>query len=254
MLSQLWRGLGTAFFLSVIGLGGTLLSVTVFPAIVFCVREPNRRRRALQTTLHYLFRLYCSSINILGLADIKFTGLERLADLKGHLIIANHPSLLDVVMIMACVRDVQCVVKSKLWSHPFFGLTVRGAGFIRNDLPPEIMVEQCKQSLANGQNLIIFPEGTRTTPNQNPKPQRGFANLALFAMADILMIDISCDPPILFKGNPWWHVPIKKSRIRLNIGEIIPIAPYLAYEHRGIAARKLTEFVEQYYRKDKSCD
>jgi 1-acyl-sn-glycerol-3-phosphate acyltransferase len=129
-------------------------------------------------------------------------------------------------------------------------MTVRGAGFIRNDLPPEALLNACCESVKRGQNLIIFPEGTRTGPGTNPKPQRGFANLALFAKADLQMLTIVCEPPILYKGNPWWRVPVERSRISLTVGERVPIAPFLEHGFNSIGARKLTSFVENYYRRD----
>ena len=250
MADRIWRGLGTALFLSIIGLGGTFLSLTVFPVIYVFTDDQRKRRLRAQTVLHYAFRVYLAAIRALRLGYIEFFELERLSGLRGHIIIANHPSLLDVVMIMACVRDVQCVVKAGLWSQPFFRMTVRGAGFIRNDLPPEALLRACCEALESGQNLIVFPEGTRTPPNANPKPQRGFANLALFAKADLQMLTISCEPPILYKGSPWWRVPVEKTRISLTVGERVQIAPFLEYGFNSIGARKLTSFVENYYRRN----
>lgn len=250
LADRVWRGFGTALFLSIIGVGGTLLSLTVFPLIYILTADPSKRRLRVQSVLHYAFRTYLAAISGMRLAQFEYHGLELLAGLQGHIVIANHPSLLDVVMIMACVRNVQCVVKAGLWSHPFFRMTVRGAGFIRNDLPPEELLRACCDSLARGQNLIIFPEGTRTAPYANPKPQRGFANLALFAKADLQMITITCEPPILYKGNPWWRVPLERSKITLAVGERVAIASFLEYDFNSIGARKLTSFVEKYYRKD----
>ncbi len=150
-------------------------------------------------------------------------------------------------MIMAAAPAVQCVVKASLWNHPFFRLTVGGAGFIRNDLQPEALMQACADSLRAGQNLIIFPEGTRTVPGSPPRLQRGFANLAVRTEANLQLLTITCNPPILFKGNPWWRVPERRSHFRLKVGEQVDIQEFLRYPYRTLGARKLVSFVDRYY-------
>ena len=244
---QVWRALGVGLFLALIGVGGTLLAVTVFPLLALISRNPETRRRRIQGMLHHLFRLYCRGIDLLRVADVEFVGTERLGDLSGTLIIANHPSLLDVVMIMALVPRVQCVVKAGLWSNPFFRLTVAGAGYIRNDLPPERLLEACLEGLRRGETLIVFPEGTRTPLGALPRFQRGFANLATLAPSDLQTIFIEVDPPLLAKGQVWWRAPQRRTRFRLEVGERIPIAAFLDQPFRPIAERHLVRHLEVLY-------
>ncbi len=246
-IGRIWRGFGTALFLSLIGLGGSLMTLTVFPLVALVFRSPERRHYAFRQVIHHTFRAYCGAIHRMGIARIEFVEAQRLKSLRGHLLIANHPSLLDVVMIIASTPNVQCIVKAALWKHPFFRLTVGGAGFIRNDMEPEALLLACDDALRRGQNLIIFPEGTRTSPGALPRLQRGFANLAIHTRADLQLITITCTPPILFKGNPWWHVPERRSHFRLSVGEQVDIEEYLRYPYRTLGARKLMTFVENYY-------
>ncbi len=245
--SRLWRGFGTALFLALIGLGGTAMALSVFPLIALVVRAPDSRQRQVQWVMHQTFRLYCGAIKRMRIADLEFVGTERLKDLRGTLIVANHPSLLDVVMIMAALPSVQCVVKAGLWRNPFFRLTVSSAGYIRNDLPPEQLVEACVDVLRSGKNLIVFPEGTRTVPGTSPRLRRGFANIATLAEANLQLVTITCDPPVLHKGNPWWHVPERRSHFRMEVGERLEIDQFLRHSFRPLSARKLVSFVENYY-------
>lgn len=244
---QIWRGFGTALFLTLVGVGGTLMAVTLFPLITLLTRNPDIRRTRIQTLLHHTFRLYCAAIQALRLADISFSGTEKLQKLRGTLLIANHPSMLDVVMIMATLPHVQCVVKANLWRNPFFRLTVSGAGYIRNDLPPDDFVAACAHALQQGQNLIIFPEGTRTLPGTLPRLRRGFANIATIAEANVQLLTLRCDPPILYKGHPWWIVPKDRSSFHLSVGECLDIKQFMVYPFRALAARKLAEHVNDYY-------
>ena len=222
-VARLWRGFGTALFLCLIGLGGSLMALTVFPLISLSCRAPEHRRQRIQRALYLVFRVYCTAIHVMGIARIEFVDTNRLKTLRGHILIANHQSLLDVAMIMAAAPAVQCVVKASLWNHPFFRLTVGGAGFIRNDLEPEALMQACADSLRAGQNLIIFPEGTHTVPGSPPRLQRGFANLAVRTEANLQLLTITCDSSIMFNGNPWWRVPERRSHFRLKVGEQVDI-------------------------------
>ena len=246
-LELLWRSFGTGLFLAIIGVGGSLMAMTVFPLTALLTRDRERRRRRIQWVLHMSFRLYCRAIHLMKVADVRVEGAERLKDLRGAMIVANHPSLLDVVMIMAAVPNVQCVVKGALWKNPFFRLTVEGAGYIRNDLEPEDLVRSCIETLRAGNNLIVFPEGTRTVRGQPMKLHRGFANIALLAEADLQMIRISVEPPLLHKGNPWWRVPEKRTEFHMKVCDRLDIKQFMGYRFRSQSSRRLVGFIEEFY-------
>lgn len=246
-LDLIWRGFGTGLFLALIGIGGSFLALTVFPVITLVTRDRERRRSTIQFVLHHSLRLYCFGIHLFRVADVRLKDVERLRDLKGVLIIANHPSLLDVVMIMAATPNVQCVVKGGLWRNPFFRFTVEGAGYLRNDLPPEQLMEACVATLKAGYNLILFPEGTRTVRGTPMRLHRGFANIALEAGADLQLITMTCEPPMLHKGNPWWRAPVTRTTFMMEVGERLDIKRFFGYRYRSLSARKLVEFIENYY-------
>ena len=246
-IERLWRRLGVGFFLGLIGCGGTLLAFTIFPLVALLSRDPALRRARIQRIIRQCFRAYCAALHRMRIADIEFEGADKLRDLRGTLIIANHPSLLDIVMIMSVTPDVQCVVSAKLWRNPFFRFTVEGAGYIRNDMEPEALMDACVESLRRGANLVIFPEGTRTQPGGPIHFRRGFANIATLAGSDLQLVEITCSPPILFKGNPWWRVPEERTKFRMAVGELVEIDSYLTYRWRSLGARKLVAHLENHY-------
>jgi 1-acyl-sn-glycerol-3-phosphate acyltransferase len=247
IIDRFWRGFGTGLFLAIIGVVGSLMALTLFPLL--CLVSPNRviRQRRFQYLLKLAFKLYCLGIRLTGTAAITLVGTEKLKDLRGVLVVANHPSLLDVVLIMSAIPRAQCIVKAALWNHPFFRFTVRGADYIRNDLDPEQLLATCKATLAAGNNLIVFPEGTRTRPGEPLKLTRGFANIATLAEADIQLVTITCDPPILYKGGTWWKVPEARPRFVMEVGERLDIQHFLRYRSRPLAARKLVAFIDDYF-------
>lgn len=246
-LDRLWRSFGAGLFLSAIGLGGSVLALTVFPLIALATPDRERRRRRIQAVMHRSLAVYCRAIHLLRMADVEMIGTERLRGLHGTLIIANHPSLLDVVMIMAALPNVQCVVKGGLWRNPFFRLTVEGAGYIRNDQPAEALVAACVATLKAGNNLIIFPEGTRTRPGCAPRFQRGFATIAVEARADIQLIRLHVDPPLLHKGQPWWQAPPTRTRFRMHVCGVLDTKPFCDHLQRSISTRRIVSMIERFY-------
>ncbi|TGS61286.1 hypothetical protein, partial [Mesorhizobium sp. M1C.F.Ca.ET.176.01.1.1] len=94
-------------------------------------------------------------------------------------------------------------------------------------------------------------EGTRSVPGQPPRLQRGAANIAVRGRLDITPVRITCTPPTLTKGQKWYRVPSRRFHVRLQIGEDIPIAPFLADDDspRGdaLAARRVTEHLSRYF-------
>ena len=243
-LDYLWRQGGTGLAFAVIFFGGGVLAATVLPLLAMIPGDQQKRSRWVVGTT---FRFYLGMLQFLGLIHLQIEGAEKLREPGGRLVIANHPSLLDVVMLMAVLPRQQCIVKHELWNHRFLGPLMRRAGYIRNDLDPEQLVDACQKSLALGDSLIIFPEGTRSQPGKSPQFRRGIANLATLTGAPIQLVVITCDPPTLIKGEPWWRVPSRRPRFRLMTGDCLDAATYRKHPHRSIAARRLTRRLEQYY-------
>ena len=112
-----WRWLGTAFSYLVFGLGGLVFTILAVP-VLFCLPGGKlvRARRA-QKSLHYLLRAYVRMMSLLGVVSYQIEGIEKLRG--SRLILANHPSLLDVVFLIALVPNACCVVKGKLTRNFF---------------------------------------------------------------------------------------------------------------------------------------
>ena len=136
----------------------------------------------------------------------------------GRLIVANHPTLLDVVLLVSQMPAVDCIVKRGLWRNPFLRWPVAWAGYLPNS-EGEALIEECSATLRRGHSLLVFPEGTRTVPGKPLHMQRGAAHIALAAGCDILPVTIACDPPTLFKGNPWYRVPSRRFHLHVVVGD-----------------------------------
>jgi 1-acyl-sn-glycerol-3-phosphate acyltransferase len=246
-LNYIWRLAGTGVAFAALFGGGALLALTTFPIVHLTTPPGNRRRERNQVLIHLLFRLYIGMLQFLRLIDLEVSGADKLKDGAGRLIVANHPSLLDVVLLMALVRRAQCVVKKELWESRYLGRLVRGAGYIRNDLELDAMLTACRTALAEGNSLIIFPEGTRSVPREPIHLRRGFANIATLLQARIQLVTITCEPPTLVKGERWWIIPPRRPLFRVEVGDCLDAAGWLDCKYRSLAVRKLVRHVEDYY-------
>lgn len=246
-LDRAWRFAGTAVAFPLLFGGATVVAGVVFPILQAVTPEGSLRRERNQNLVHVLFRIYIALLRALRLVDIEIEGRERLGTGPARIIVANHPSLLDVVVLMALVRRAQCVVKHELWQSPYLGRLVRGAGYIRNDLDSDTLIEACRTALARGNHLIIFPEGTRSVPGEPIRFRRGFANIATCLGAEVQPVTISCSPATLTKGEKWWAIPERRPRFRVEVGERLNTGPWLSCEHRPLAVRKIVRHFEEYY-------
>lgn len=242
-LDYLWRLFATGFSFFLFGLGGLVLAAIVFPFINIFFRDPERRAAIAQQTVHTVWRLYVEIMVVLGVLTYEVHGAELLRNDRGTLVIANHPSLLDIVFIMSLMKRTQCVVKGAIWRNPFTRGAVMAANYIPNNDDPQKLLDDCVAALKAGNNLVIFPEGSRTPPGQKRKYQRGFAYIALRSHAPLRLVTLTCTPPTLLKGEPWYKIPPRRPHWVLRVHDHIPVEDQDA--EPAIAVRKLCAQVEQ---------
>lgn len=242
-----WRVVATGFCFLTFSVGGVILTVFIFPMVNFLSFDKAKRQRRVQSLIHFFFKQFVNMLSGTGLFRFHLSGHEELASAKGQLIIANHPTLIDVVVLMSMMPKAQCVVKHELWDNKYMGGVIRSAGYIRNDDDPEKLIELCSEMLSKGENIILFPEGTRTIPGKSVKFKRGFANVALNAGVDILKVNIDCVPSTLAKGDAWYQIPSRRADFTVSVGDTLDIAPYLEQEPRSVVVRKIARDLEHYY-------
>ncbi len=236
-LSRAWRVPATGIGFALFGLGGVVFSLSVFPVLYFMPVNKMRRARATRRVIALVFRNYVRVLRALGLLSYEFHRIERLHR-PGQLIIANHPSLLDVVFLMG-LTDANCVVKASLWRNPFTAMAVRAANYVSNSDPD--LYNRCVDTFKAGHSLIIFPEGTRTKPGQPLVFHRGPSNLALSAGMAMTPVVIRCEPATLLKNQQWYEISAQPPHYTISVLPDVATAPYMADgQMQSMAARQLT--------------
>ncbi|MQQ99353.1 lysophospholipid acyltransferase family protein [Glaciimonas soli] len=248
-LNRYWRVVATGISFLLFGFGGLVLRIVIFPILNLMILERNARVRVSRYVIRRAFRGFVEVMRCLGVLRYEVRGLERL-ERQGLLILANHPTLIDTIFLMAFVKQADCIVKSQLWRNPFTGGPVRAADYISNDDSVEL-IDDCIASLKAGNNLIIFPEGTRTAENGAISLKRGAANVAVRSMANVTPVVIHCAPPTLHKGKKWWQVPNVIAHFKIEVKQDIEIAEIVAEAgNESLAARRLTAYLQDYFKNE----
>lgn len=81
---------------------------------------------------------------------------------KPCIVVANHQSMLDLLMLYAIVPHAVVMSKEWVWHSRAFGWLLRMGGFLRAESGQAQMVADMRVRLAEGLSLIVFPEGTRS--------------------------------------------------------------------------------------------
>ena len=240
-LFWLWRLFATALSFTVFGIGGVVVPLVAVPILYLLPGGREARERRARFTVHTLFKAFIHFMRLLGLLSWEVTGLEKLQR-PGLLVMANHPTLLDVVFLVAFIPNANCIVKSRLLGNPAMRGFISLTGYIPNDNGPQL-IAAAEHALGSGSALIIFPEGTRTRTGQPMAMQRGAANIAVRCQPIVSPVIIRCDPPTLSKEHMWYHVPARPFVMSFDVKDDLCLAPF-STAAASLGARKLTRHLE----------
>ncbi|WP_420583818.1 lysophospholipid acyltransferase family protein [Ruegeria sp.] len=225
-LNYYWRVLATGISFSIFGLGSLVLGAIWFRLLARIESDPAELERRSQRGVSLTFNVFLQVMTVLGVARFHYRDMQNLvtapaADGKGRLIIANHPTLIDVIALISRMPNVQCIVKHELFSNFFISPAVTGANYIRNDEDPEKLAQDCIDAINSGKSIVVFPEGTRTPASNVMKFHRGFAAVACATQCEIVPITITVNHRTLMKGVPWYRVPPERLSLTLTALPIV---------------------------------
>ena len=165
-LDYAWRVLATGFGFLTFTLMGLLFRFAACPLLTLFIRTPRRRELSARRIVQVSFAFFIGLMQALGPLRLTVKGREKLQQ-PGLLLCPSHPTLIDVVILMSMIRNANCLVKAKLLDSFALRAPIVTSGYIANDSGPNL-INACAESLAARDTLIIFPEGTRTTPGVLP--------------------------------------------------------------------------------------
>jgi 1-acyl-sn-glycerol-3-phosphate acyltransferase len=216
------RFLASALLWFFFGLIGLILSVFVFPILYLTIQKDNGRQHAARRLVALAFSTFMWGGYRMGVFTVHLTGMRHKDPDGAQLILANHPTLIDVVLLLSLLPQVDCVIKEAVRKNIFMRSSVTTANYISNQ-EPEWLLDSCVSCLESGSSLLMFPEGTRTTVGQGLHFKLGAAEVAMRARAQILPIVIDCTPHFLTRGAPWYSIPLTRPHFAVRILPAIPV-------------------------------
>ncbi|MFU8790280.1 MAG: lysophospholipid acyltransferase family protein [Methylobacter sp.] len=244
-LDYAWRLFATGLSFFSFGAGGLLLWLLVFPALSLLPGKPVQKAARGQKIVHYSFYIFIGLMHRLGVMTYDIVGLDKL-NRPGQLIVANHPTLVDIVFLISRIKQASCIVKARLWHNPFMRGPIVNAGYISNG-NPEHMIAECVAWLRSGGTMVIFPEGTRSNPDKPYHFQRGAAAIALQANAIVTPVTLSCTPSTLTKAERWYQIPTRRFHLVMQIGDDIALDEFACLSPKSIAVRRFTLYLQDYF-------
>ena len=183
---------------------------------------------------------------------LRWHHLERMPPpSKGGVIIAlNHVSYIDTVLMARLVwssgRVPRFMIKAGMFSKPFLGQIMRGAGQIpvhRGTADAASSLDDAVTALERGEAVVIYPEGTITKdPTQWPmEAKTGIARLVL----------LSPDTPVVPVGQ-WGAQPTKRfNPLRLvrrrlaeaSVGERVDLSRFRGAQPDSATLREITDTI-----------
>ena len=204
----------------------TIIIILPFYLALWALTVLFDRKRFL---VHYAVSLWASIYTILNpFWHITIENREKLKRGKAYIIISNHQSLLDILLLFRLYTHFKWVTKIENLRIPVVGWIMTLNNYIkvkRGDKKSILrMMDTCKKVLKSGISILIFPEGTRSEDGNLGKFKDGAFNLALEMGIDILPIVLDG----AFKAIPKKGFLLSnKQTIKIRILDEIPSSEYM---------------------------
>jgi len=189
--------------------------------------------------MHYLLRFFFKGLQASGVFHFDLKELDTLRDRRGIIIAPNHPCLMDALFVSSRLPNVVSVMKPALLKNPILFGGAWLAGYIRSDSPISF-IQQCRDSLDGGGQLLLFPEGTRSQNGRLNPFKGGIALVARAANAPVQTVFIDANTNFLGKNWPLLKKPDFPLTYKVTLGKQLRIL-------KGQDHRVFTAELENYF-------
>lgn len=216
-----------------------LASIPLF--LLLFVTLPRRWHRLVSRhIIRFGFRAYLWTLHWVCQIRTDLHELDGLQDEGPLIVIANHPSLLDAVMLLSCSPKATCVLKASLLANPLYGVGARMARYVSNE-DPRRMIEGASRELQHGAHFILFPEGGRSREFPISPLSSACILMSKQSRAPIQTVILEFSTPYLGKHWGLFTPPILPLDIRARLGR--------RFEPPVVTAQALSE-LDSYFRSE----
>ena len=203
-----------SLFLSVFAFLYFLLGCLLLTVIRFVFLIPFLTTRKRKAVYHTILKLFCRSlIYIMANVHKEITGRENIDFNKPSVIISNHHSFLDIILLLMFHRKVIMVTNDWVYNSPFFGKVVQYADFIPATKGLETQLDKVKRLVEEGYSIIVFPEGTRSDSFELGRFHKGAFYLAEYLNLDIQPVILHGTNYTMPQGDPFY---LRSGRVNIK--------------------------------------
>ncbi len=170
-------------------------------------------------------RLVLGALEPLCNVRVVVTGREHLPATGPALVASQHQSAFDTVVWLLLVPEVSYVLKQELLAIPLYGMMCRKLGMIAVDRGAgataiRTLLRGADSAVAQGRQIVIFPEGTRAPPDTPLPLQPGIAALAARTGLPVI-------PVVTNSGRCWGRRAFRKVPGVIHVAIQPPLPPRL---------------------------
>jgi len=191
---------------------GTILTIMLFfaMALVTIILYPFDPKRKVAHAQCFWWAGVLTNLNPYW--SVRVSGLENIDKHKTYVIVANHQSLADIVIIYKTKMQFKWVAKASLFGVPFVGWSMYLAKHIRLSRGKLSSIKHVYREsakwLRSGMSVLFFPEGTRSNTDRMNEFQNGAFKLAIKEGVPVLPIAIQGTRDAIPKGSWVFHTKI----------------------------------------------
>ena len=158
---------------------------------------------------------------------LSYEGVENIKPDKTYVLIANHQSLADILVVYGLHKRFKWISKESIYKVPFIGWNMalnQDVLLRRGDIKSiREMMDTCRDWLKKDCSIMLFPEGTRSVDGEIQPFRDGAFRLAMDCGVDVVPIVIDGTFDLLPKGSSQL---IFKKQIRIKVLPPVDCAPF----------------------------
>jgi 1-acyl-sn-glycerol-3-phosphate acyltransferase len=215
------------------------LTMTLLIPFFMIFPAPRRKKRDVY---RYFIKVFSAYIFLHPTIPIKIINEQKENFKKPAIIIANHQSVIDIMLMLLLSNKILIVTNERVWKHWLWGAVLRYAEYYPAFAEFDDMHRRIEEKVKQGYSIMIFPEGTRSQTGKIKRFHKG-----AFYMAQSLGVDIL---PILLHGV---HECLRKGEFFLFTGKItMKIMPRIDLQSgvMGTTMRDQAKAMTAYFRRE----
>ena len=236
---------GKVFSLAIFGIGTTLLTIICFPICKILFRPKRRFRYHTRHLIYVLFKGFNKLLSIASLQKIRTDKKGYLDNLRSAIVVANHSAYLDSLVMIGQLKHTSVIPKAALSKKNVMQGVINEL-YMPNSLSFDEILARVKEDFEDGNTLLVFPEGTRSTPYGQNRYKKGAARISLATGVPIIPVYIGGNSKKgLGKGDRIFEYnPTKTYSFDLHIKD--PIYPEEFKDlPNAIAAKRMTQKIRE---------